>query len=463
MSRFPVRAVLSTLICALAFTVAAPAQEAKKPRHAPDALPGVESAMLSADYWVALHPDADMVIMTPDEIARFNARNRSKTGRAERLGGPLFNPILPLERPDSMPGDSLRTRLEHNRSQLFDPDPMYGSTDFYDGRLAIWNERMKDELAAKMNIGAIPKTITRRFGLVVNHSGVREYPTAVPGYHDTKVMLDRFQITDLNLGYPVAVLHESRDGDFLFVETPLSLGWVPAGDVALGTRESVRKLAESRDFLVGIGDTLPVYGDPGFRNFARFLYMSETMPLVRRTGKGYTVRMGYRKPDGSLGTAEGYLRPDADVHVGWMPYTKRTVLTRMFKLLNTPYGWHGQDNKRDCVGTLRVVFRCAGIETGRSISMASESRIPMDPKLGVDEKLTRLAGIEPVITVASNPGHVALYLGKGRNGKMYFMHQGGWGYPDENGEPLIVNRVSINDVEHRWFPVGQPDLYTVMK
>lgn len=463
MFRIPVRAVLPALICALGFTAASPAQETKKPRHAPDALPGVEPEMLSAGYWIALQPDADTVIMTPVEIERFNARNRAKSGRGEWFEGPLSNPILPLALSNTMPGDSLRVRLEHNRGQLYNPDPLYDSIDFYDSRLAIWSDRMKDELAAKLNLDAVPRTITRRFGLVVNHTGVREYPTSVPGYHDAKVMLDRFQITDLNLGYPVAVLHESRDGDFLFVESPLALGWVPAADVALGSREAVRKLTESRDFLVGTGDTAPVYGDPGFRNFARHLFMSETMPLVRKTGKGYVVRMGYRKPDGSLGTADGYLKPDADVHAGWLPYTKRNMLTVMFKLLNTPYGWHGQDNKRDCVGTLRVAFRCAGIETGRNIDAASENRIPMDPKLGDAEKLARLAGIEPVITVASNPGHFALYLGKGRNGKMYFMHQGGWGYQDENGEHLIVNRVSINDVEHRWFSVSQPDMYTVMK
>ncbi|MHB9030698.1 MAG: hypothetical protein ACYC9O_18175, partial [Candidatus Latescibacterota bacterium] len=224
----------------------------------------------------------------------------------------------------------------------------------------------------------------------------------------------------------------------------------------------VRKFTESRNFLLGCADKVSVFGDPGFRNFARYLYMSETMPLVKKDAKGYVVQMGYRKPDGSLGAANGYLKPDADVHQGWMPYTRRTALTQMFKLLNTPYGWHGQDNKRDCVGTLRVMFRCAGIETGRNITMASENRIPVDSKLSVAEKIAKVAAIEPAITVVSNPGHTALLLGKARNGRLYFMHQGGWGY-DESDQHYFVNRVSINDVEHKWFHINQPNLYTVMK
>ena len=42
------------------------------------------------------------------------------------------------------------------------------------------------------------------------------------------------------------------------------------------------------------------------------------------------------------------------------------------------------------------------------------------------------------------------------------MHQGGWGY-DEGDQHYIVNRVSINDVEHKWFHISQTNLYTVMK
>lgn len=437
------------------------AQEAKPAVHAPDALPGVETDMLTADYWIALQPDADTVILTPEQIARFNAVIQSRTAE-NNFEGPLSNTLQPLNLPATMPGDSLRVRLEHNRGQLYNPDPMYDSREYYDNRLLVYSGRMKDELAAKLNIAAIPKTISRRFGLVVNHTGLRQYPTAVPGYSETRVVMDRFQITDLNIGYPVAVLHESSDGDYFFVETPLALGWVSAADIALADRAGVKKIAGDRNVLLAAGERVPVYSDAGFRAFARYLFLSETLPLVRKGPEGYKVKMAYRGPDGSLKLAIGYVRPDADVHVGLLPYTKRSVLTEMFKLLNTPYGWHGQDNKRDCVGVLRVVFRCMGIETGRAIDMASGNRIPVDPKLSVPEKLAKVATIEPVITVASCPDHVALLLGKAKNGKLYFMHQGGWGY-DEDGQHFIVNRVSINEVEHKWFSVSQPDMYTVMR
>ena len=275
--------------------------------------------------------------------------------------------------------------------------------------------------------------------------------------------MDRFQITDLCIGNPVAVLHESVDGNFLFVESPISLGWIATDDIAMVDRGNVRKLTEDKNFLLATGDKVPVYGDSSFKNYSRYFFLSATIPLTSHNSRGYVVKMPYRKPDGSLGVTKGYIKPDADVHIGYLPYTKRNVLTQIFKLLNTPYGWHGQNNKRDCSGVLRVVFRCSGIVTGRSIREISNKQVKIDPKLSTEKKMARVAKIEPVITVASNPGHVVLYLGKAHNGMLYFMHQGGWGYKDENGDYLIVNRVSINAADHDWYHINRAVLYTTIK
>jgi len=432
-------------------------------RHAPNALPGVEPQMLTAEYWIALQKDADTVIMSPDEIARFNEKIRNKKVDPAEYEGVLRNTILPLDMPATLPGDNLRVRLASNQDKLFNPPDLYGSKTFFDGRNAPYTDAMKQDIADRMNMDGIPKVITRRFGIVVNHSSVRQYPTSVPGYHDTKVELDRFQLTDLCIGNPVAVLHETVDGDFLFVESPISLGWILADNIALADRDKIRELTGDKNFVMACADKVPVYGDPGFKNFARYFYFSATLPLIGRSDSGYVVKMPYRQPDGALGVAKGYIKPSADVNVGYLPYTKRNVLTQAFKLLNTPYGWHGQDDKRDCVGFLRVLFGCFGIQTGRSMRDGSENRTSIDPKLTMQEKIAKVSSIEPVITVASGPGHYVLYLGKAHNGMLYFMHQGGFGYKDENGEQVIVNRISLNPVTHAWFSIDNTDMFTVIK
>ena len=481
MEKVKIFIILCTMVLSGIFISSSFSQESK-PMHAPNTLPGVEPEMLTPDYWAALQKDADVVIMSPEEIERFNEKVGKKHvvfrdyyGKGDPLeenfitstaNGLVMNLLQPLELPDKIPGDSLRVRLARNSELLYSPMPLYGSPDFYDWSNAIYDKRMKDEIVEKMNMNAIPSVIMPRFGIVVNHALVRQYPTPVPGYHDTRSRLDRFQLTDLCIGNPVAVLHESMDGDYLFVECPLARGWIVAIDIAIADRNTIRSLVEDEDFLMAAAHRVPVYGDPGYKNFTRYFYFSATMPLISHDSNGYKVKMPCRKSDGSPGVDTGYIKPDADVHIGYLPYTKRNVLTQIFKLLNTPYGWHGQDNKRDCAGTMRVLLRCFGIKVGKNpafILSASDHQFRMDPGLSTEEKMAEAVKLEPAITMAGNSGHIVLFLGKARNGKLYYVHQVGWGYKDETGIQRIVGRVTVNCAEHGFYSIHGPNVFTTMR
>ncbi len=467
------------LAIAFSLPVYAAAQAASEPTpvHAPNALPGTEPEMLTPEYWIALQPDADRVIMTPAEIERFNEKNRKrvvvleeKFGRRNPLEGGLIgytpliergvymNMIKPLKLSDSIPGDSLRVWFANLKEWL-------ASRDFYDGRNVIYHEGMKQDIIRDMNERAIPATVRRRWGIVVNHSNLRFFPTDVPGYQDLRYAMDLFQATSLLSGNAVSIVHESETGDFYYVESHLARGWIPAENVALGTKNEVRGLTEDKNFLMSTADKIPVYGDPQFRNFARYLYFAATMPLARRNANGYVLRMPYRKPDGSIGVANGYIQPNADVHVGYLPYTKRNVITQMFKLLNTPYGWIDQHNKRACSGTMRVLLQCFGIQVGAypsTIHPASDHIVYFEPKMDTEEKIKAVEQLEPVITMAGTAGHIVLLLGKAKNGKLYFMHQAGWGYA-EDGQHYIVNRVSVNAADFRWYHINSPLVFTTFR
>ena len=474
--------IIPFVIVLLVVLVPSTFSQESKPMHAPNTLPGVESEMLTPDYWAALQKDADAVIMSSEEIEQFNEKARKKHvvfrdyyGKKDPLeenfisssaNGLVMNLLQPLDLPDTIPGDSLRVRLAKNSGLLYSPTTLYSSIDFYDGRNAIYDKRMKDEVVEKMNMDAIPPVITLRFGIIVNHALVRQYPTPVPGYHNATSRLDRFQLTDLCIGNPVAVLHESADGDYLFVECPLARGWIAAGDIAIADRNTIRGLTEDKNFLMSAAHRVPVYGDPGYKNFARYFYFSATMPFISHDSNGYKVKMPYRKSDGSLGVDTGYTKHDADVHVGHLPYTKRNVLTQIFKLLNTPYGWHGQNNKRDCAGTMRVLLRCFGIKVGKNpafILSASEHQFRMNPGLSTGEKMAEASKLDPVITMAGNSGHIVLFLGKARNGKLYYIHQVGWGYKDDKGIQRIVGRVTVNCAEHSFYSIHGPNVFTTMR
>jgi hypothetical protein len=462
------------VIFLVAFSVPSRSQE-PKPRHAPDVLPGVEPEMNTPEYWISLQDDADTVIMTPEEIVRFNEKLRNKnvvfqdrfskpdpmkSNYLEKLSIGLFmNPILPLDLPDTMPGDSLRVWLKDNTKYLF-------SNDFYDDRNAIYSDKMKQEIVDRMNADRVPDVITRRFGLIVKRADMRLYPTATPGFSETKWEMDFFQTTGIYTITPVAILHESVDGDFYYVQSPIARGWISAENIALAGRDAIRKLTSDKNFLMATGDKVPVYGDPSFKNFVRYFYLSATIPLIKHDSRGYTVKLPYRKTDGSLGMAKGYVKPDADVHIGYLPYTKRNVITEIFKMLGQPYGWADQQNKRDCSGTELVVIRCFGIVTGRwpnFILLASDHQTYINPALSTEEKMAEAAKIEPIITWAGTGGHLTMFLGKARNGKLYFIQMAGWGYDDDNGDHLIVNRVAVNSAEHRWYDINSPRVFMTLR
>ncbi len=324
---------------------------------------------------------------------------------------------------------------------------------------------MKQEIVDSMNLEGIPDVVQRRFGITVKRGNLRLFPTSIPGYSDTVWEIDYFQPGGIYGAYPVSIIYKSVDGNFLYVESAIGRGWIAAGDIAVAEREEIRMLTEDTDFLMATGHKVPIYGDSSFKSFIRYFYFSSTIPLVKHDRKGYVVKIPYRKTDGSLGVANGYVKPGADVHIGYLPYTKRNVITQIFKLLNQPYGWGEILNNRDCSGTMRVLLRCFGIIAGKGPSFilsASDHRVYINPDLSVEEKMAEVAKIEPVITMAGTDGHIVLYLGKAHNGKLYFIHQGGWGY-DEGDQHFIVNRVTVNSAEHKWYDINEPKVFTTMR
>ena len=458
----------------LIVAASASAQDVQHFKHAENTLPGVEPEMMRPEYWINLMDDPDGIVMNADEIDTFNKQLRSKkVSFPERFGKPdplekdfgttllkglIMNPLKPLDLPATISGDSLKSWIGYNVNFL-------NSRDFYDNRNVTYTAEMKRELIEKMNIGAIPDSITRRYGLIVNHSNSRYFPTDFPGFSETKWELDFFQATGVLIGSPVTVLHQSKDGDFYFVETEIVRGWINAKNIAIGDRDYIRSITDSQSFLMSASDKIPVYADKEHSIFSRHLYFSATMPLIGSHKSGYVVIMPYRQQDGSLAVMNGFVRPDADIHVGYLPYTKRNVITQLFKLLNKPYGWGDQDNKRSCAGTMRVLIRCFGLKTGRHPSFllsAPDTQTFIDPRLSTEEKLVEAAKIEPFVTMAGSPGHVVLYMGKGLNGKQYFMHQAGWGY-DDGDTHYYVNRTTINDVEHVFYDISKPKVFATYR
>jgi hypothetical protein len=342
----------------------------------------------------------------------------------------------------SFPGDSLRVRLRMIREYIT-------KTTLWDRRQIPYPEATKQKLIEALDEVSIPTTVKPRYGIIVVHTLNRFAPTHEHVYWSQYGWLDGFQNAVFETGMPVAILHRSKSGDWYYVRTEYAFGWVPASNVAAGSIEDIRHLAEADDFIVALAHKVPVYGDREFTFWMKDIHQGARLRLVKKTTSGYEVLVPFRQADGFLKAAQGWVKPDADVHTGFQPFTQRNVINTIFKLLNRPYGWGGTDHERDCVGTIRSVFRTFGINMPRwttYVLHSSDNVIVFPADTPKDIKYRYLDACPPGITVCGFNWHVVLYLGK-VDGIHYVIHQNGYSYHDNEGTEIRVGRVSVNSTE----------------
>ncbi len=440
----------------------APQSGAQRPQeekwdNAPKIVPNTTAEMQTPAFWVNRIQNPDKVVMTPAQIEQLNARNRKLpptvkdiTGADYSIMGVIdsklalglqFNVEEPLKM-KSFPGDSLRALLTRHMNLLT-------KRTWYERRQMKYDQDVIDAFAENMNIPAVPSTVVPKYGILVKHTLNRAVPTNQAGYGNPRSWLDEFQSTSLDGAMPVAILHTSKDRTWLYVRSEIAFGWIPAENVAIGSAAEIQKYDDAKDILVALDHTIPIYGDPGFERFMMDFYLGSKFKLAGTTSSAYKVIVPVRRPDGSFATAEGWVKKDAKVSVGYLPYTQRNVIATMFNILYRPYGWADSDHEYDCCGSIREVLRTCGIKTGRWTSFelhATPNVTAFNRRTEKEKKYELLKGREPGITLVGNAGHICMYLGE-VDGREYVIHQGGYSYKGEDGVTYHFRRVNVNDTE----------------
>jgi len=423
------------------------------PVRAPDALPGTTVEMTAPGFWIDRISDPDRVIMTVPEIEALNKKNISRvigSGHpyADNIAkiekdGPVFNRMNPLGIGEAYPVETVRKRLNQTIGRLM-------KTTLYDSWALPFTDSKKAEIREAMNVESVPATIRPRKAVLVRHSSARLYPTAEPGYR-MRNYLDDINVTSLDIGMPVAVLHVSKTGDYFFVMSPIAWGWVPAQDVAFGPEKKIRIFQEADTFIVITGHREPFYADEKCTIIAGTLSMGERLPLKKNTGEALCVSVPVRNFDGSLAVKKGWIRRSEYVHEGWLPYTQRNVIETAFRLLGRPYGWHDSWGERDCGGIMRVIFNCFGFTLPRYWSfqqLCTDNAVYVGDRTDradTAEKASQLCSLPAGITLTGTTGHIGLYVGN-VDGKPYAIHQCGWNYTEGDTEYKMA-RVVVSDYE----------------
>ncbi|MHB9030896.1 MAG: SH3 domain-containing protein [Candidatus Latescibacterota bacterium] len=453
------RTAAIALVLSFFTAMLSPALFAQEPKviAALDVVPPATAAMQNADYWIQrIGPAAEKVIMTPEQIRALNRKNHTRPLETKDINGKpytfpnikgpnyynlQFYPQDPLAL-KSFPGDSLRIGLGLARANIL-------KGKFWDRRRLPYTDALRQELVSLMGEDRVPATVRPRYGITVAHTLNRAAPYAMPAFWSQYAWQDLFNIGMIDHCSPVAVLHASTDGAWYYVRSMYAYGWIPAVNVAFGSPEQIRRLTESKEFIVALPHAVPVFADRGFQTLATEIYQGARLPLLAKTAAGYRALVPHRKADGSLEAAGGWLKPDADVSTGYQPYTQANVLRTMFRVLNRPYGWGDSVHERDCCGVIRTVLRTFGIITPRGTTHelhCSDHVYAFEKNTPKDVKYKYLDSCDPAITMCGFSGHIVMYLGK-VDGSHFVIHSNGYSYHDKDGTEIRIGRVGICDTE----------------
>jgi hypothetical protein len=264
---------------------------------------------------------------------------------------------------------------------------------------------------------------------------LRGLPTRVPFYERSDgAPFDMLSYPQVKLNEPLRVLHSSRDGVWLFVESGYSNGWLERRDVALVDRDFIDSWIGARHLVI-VRDYQPVSDGRGIGTFPAKI--GTTLPLAEAGGgeTWWEVRVASAGEGGRAELRSSRIPKSAAAPFP-LGFSRESVALIGNQLLGQPYGWGESFGLRDCSALLRDFFLPFGIWLPRTSSDQMAS-IPQRLEIGSlapsqKEETIKMKAL-PFLTLIYKPGHVMLYAGQDGGGRPLVFHSA-WSVAVKEGE-----------------------------
>ncbi len=384
-------------------------------------------ALNGAQFWQKNFPAGTATVLNKEQLRTLNKEIVEKSPSVYDLA----------QYPASVAGEKVKGWIKEN-DWLFKKAIYVKKQPIQAG----YRQLIVNELA----LDAIPPSVEVRRAVTISRTNLRAMPTNEGWFYSASDShFDRLQNTALDPGEAVAVLHKSKSGNFLFVQTRNYRGWLPVWTVAFAEKALWLEYAEPKEFLVVTANKMALGTGGGQK-----LYQMGARILVKIADKQvYTVRLPLKKSDGMLGESTMQLPADLrKYNLGYLPYTRNNVIAQAFKFLGDPYGWGGLKDSVDCSSFINDIYRTVGVYLPRNADEQEETagvRFVLNG-LPQESRQAMFAGLSPG-DVLFMPGHTMLYLGSSQ-GAPYAIHALGMhstGGRTENVMQVVVSDLSLQN------------------
>ena len=448
------KSIYALLACSLlaSCTTSTPAPSAA-PAHA---VVGVRPKQLTPAFWIARESNASKIVLDRRAIAAQNARLVQLDPSVHDLDA----------MPPALTADKVRAWIEKLSG--------YPDEDLFDAAGRKLERSEFDELLRNVALETIPLSQPTRYGLVVKRADLRTFPAPLRAYSSADDRnIDRFQESALFPGTAVVIAHESRDGNWWFVVSPLYAAWVEKHFIAAGSAEEVLAYTRKAPYLVVTGAMVKTVFTPERPEVSELqLDMGVRVPVIADWPAGkpvngqhpytaHVIELPGRASDGTLQFTPALLPRTADASEDYLPLSRANLLRQGFKFLGERYGWGHSYNARDCSGFVSDVYRSFGVELPRNTRdqavTPAVNRITFTDADDHERRLAVLRDLE-VGDLVYIPGHVMMVIGH-ENGMPYVIHDTtGISYRDGTGEVtrVVLNGVSVTPLTPLLFARREP-------
>ncbi len=387
-------------------------------------MPDVTKEMNTPEFWLSFSPyDADTVQADRGKIEQVNLDNlmNEKTNMndlqhyTESIDGMKFNEQVLA---------SAREDLKSYQNK--------GYFDQYGNKLS---DILIENIAQNTQNRSASQLQGPTYAIVVKRTTLNAFPTDTIITDELgDVNFDYNVLSSVRVNEPLVIKSVSADGLWYYAESLNCSGWVNAYDVAICSSkaqwESAWVIPEDRVLVVT--DSKIILAESNTNPESSNLLLTVGTVLEEAPAGSYGARVTNRSPignyvvyipvrngDGSYRKELALINGNAEVSEGYLPLTKRNILTVAFRMLGDAYGWGGMLSSNDCSGYVGDVYRCFGLKLPRNTTwQAASHSFSYDVSECTDEQKMALLNTMPIGSVLFFKGHEMMYLGT-VNGKYY--------------------------------------------